>query len=645
MTDKKAEKNASGGADEKADEKAGKKPAKNPGSNFFVDTTQEPPIVSIDGHQHLPGLFWHRVSSAPQRVVIREKDLGIWNEYTWEDYGRQAKHAGLGLVSLGLQRGDVCSVAAEICKEWLFADLGIVCAGGVTNGVYPTDTANQVEYLVNDSGTSFYFAEDEEQLDKILEVRERTPTLKKIIIFDMEGLRHFKDDICISFDELLQLGQAYEAEHPDAWMAAINGADAEDLLTLTYTSGTTGPPKGAMISHRNMLYMMITLQRVYGIFPEDEQLGFLPLAHVAGRMFYTFATIEANSVINLIEDPETVFEDQQEIAPDIHFAVPRVWEKQYSLVAIKLKEGTAIGRLAYNLAVKLGSRVAEYRKAGKVPPLHLRLPFFLLDKLVLGNIRRLLGIDNARWVSTAAAPIAPDLIDWYWSLGKPMYEVYGQTECAGLITANLPGKLKIGSVGRAVDDAEVRLSDEGEILLKSPGVIRGYWNKPEKTEETFRQGWLYTGDVGRIDDEGYVYVVDRIKDIIITAGGKNITPSEIENQLKFSPFISDAVVVGDKRPYLTCLVMIDQENVTRYAQDKDVPFTNYTSLCHTAAVQSLIWSEVETVNKKFARVETIKKFRLIDQLLDPEDEELTPTMKLKRKVVNEKYADMINEMY
>ena len=610
-----------------------------------VDTRQEPPFVAIDGHTDLPSLFRHRVTTLADRVVIREKDFGIWNEYTWNDYGRYAKQLGLGLISLGMNRGDVCSVAAEVCKEWLFTDLGIVCAGGITNGVYPTDAVNQVEYLVRDSGTRFYFAEDEEQLDKILEIRDRTPTLQKIIIFDMEGLRHFKDDMCISFEELLQLGRDYETENPDAWQSVSGGASAEDLLTLTYTSGTTGAPKGAMISHRNMLYMMITLQRIYGIKPTDEQIGFLPLAHVAGRMFYTFATLEAASVINLVEDVETVVQDQQEIAPTIHFAVPRVWEKQYSTVSIKLKEGTALGRWAYRVAIHLGEAVATRRKANEPVPLHLRVAFFFAEQLVLKNVRRLLGINEARWLSTAAAPIAPELIDWYWSLGKPMYEVYGQTECTGLITANLPGDMKIGSVGRAAPDAEVRLSDQGEILLKSPGIIRGYWNKPEKTAETFRAGWLYTGDVGRIDERGFVYVVDRLKDIIITAGGKNITPSEIENQLKFSPFIADAVVVGDKRPYLTCLVMIDQENVTKFAQDKDVPFTNYTSLCHTDAVKDLIRAEIETVNQKFARAETIKEFRLIDQLLDPEDEELTPTMKLKRKVVNEKYAGMINEMY
>jgi long-chain acyl-CoA synthetase len=614
-------------------------------AEHFIDINQTPPVVSIDGCDTVSRLFWHRVQNLPEKVAIREKDFGLWNEYTWRDYGDFAMYAGLGLIKLGMNKGDICSIAAEVCKEWLFADLGIVGAGGVTNGVYPTDAPNQVEYLINDSGSRFYFAEDEEQLDKVLEVRERTPTLEQVIIFDMEGLRHLDDDMCMSFDDLIALGKQYADENPETWQGAIESASPEDLMVLTYTSGTTGPPKGAMISHRNMVYMMVSLQRCYDVTDKDEQLAFLPLAHVAGRMFYIALALESASVVNLVEDIETVIQDQQEIAPTLHFAVPRVWEKQFSTVTIKLKEGTALGRWAYEKAIAIGSRVASFRKAGEPVPLTLRLVFFMAEQLILKNIRRMLGINECRVLSTAAAPIAPELIDWYWSLGKPMYEVYGQTECTGIVTANMPDALRIGSVGKSFPDAEVILSDNDEILIKSPGVIQGYWNKPEKTAETFRQDWLYTGDVGRIDDDGYVYVIDRIKDIIITAGGKNITPSEIENQLKFSPFISDAVVVGDRRPYLTCLVMIDQENVTKFAQDNDVPFTNYTSLCHTAEVNDLIWQEIEQVNVKFARVETIKKFSLIDQLLDPEDEELTPTMKLKRKVVNEKYADMINEMY
>ena len=610
-----------------------------------VDIQEEIPVVGIDGCDTISALFRKRVEDHPRKIALREKDLGIWNEYSWQDWGDRARLVGLGLKSLGIKRGDICSVAAEVCKEWLFADLGIIGIGGVTNGVYPTDSPSQVEYLINDSGTRFYFAEDEEQLDKVLEVRGATPSLEKVIIFDMEGLRHLDDDMCMSFDALLDLGAAYGNQHPDVWEDEIARAGPEDLMILTYTSGTTGPPKGSMISQRNMLFMMVNLQRSYGIFPDDEQLAFLPLAHVAGRMFYTFAVIESCSIVNLIEDPGTVNGDLQEIAPSVHFAVPRVWEKQYSTVAIKLKEGTWFGRQAYAAALAIGRAVAPYRQQGRKVPLALAISSFLAEKLVFTNIHRLLGIDGCRWLSTAAAPIAPDLIDWFWALGKPMYEVYGQTECSGLITANTPGNVRVGSVGLAAQDGMVALSGEGEIMIRSPGVIQGYWNNPDKTADTIRQGWLYSGDVGRIDDDGFIYVVDRIKDIIITAGGKNITPSEIENQLKFSAFISDAVVVGDRRPYLTCLVMIDHENVTKFAQDNDVPFTNYASLCHTKAVQDLIWAEIETVNGKFARVETIKQFRLIDQLLDPEDDELTPTMKLKRKVVNEKYAGLIGEMY
>ena len=601
--------------------------------------------VLIDGCATIPALFHKRVADLDTKVAIREKDFGIWNEYTWADWGMHARSVANGLKALGLQRGDVCSVAAEVVKEWLFADLGVICAGGVTNGVYPTDSPTQVEYLINDSGTRFYFAEDEEQLDKVLEVRERTPTLEKVIIFDMEGLRKLDDPMCMSFDALLDLGREYGAENPDVWEREIAAAAPGDLMILTYTSGTTGPPKGAMISQGNMMFMVQTLQGSYGINDDDEQLGFLPLAHVAGRMFYTFVVIEAASVVNLVENPETMAQDIQEVSPTIHFAVPRVWEKQYSAVQIKLKEATALGRWAYNRAIALGERRAVHLKEGRKVPTVLRGLFFLADQVVLRNVRRLLGIDECRWLGTAAAPIAPDLIDWYWALGKPMYECYGQTECSGIATANVPGDFRIGSVGKSTEGVDVALAEDDEIVIRSPGVIQGYWNKPEKTADTIRQGWLHTGDVGRIDDDGFVYIIDRMKDIIITAGGKNITPSEIENQLKFSPYITDAVVVGDRRPYLTCLVMIDHDNVTKFAQDNDVPFTNYTSLCHAQPVVDLVGSEVEAVNTKFARVETIKRFRLIDQLLDPEDDELTPTQKLKRKVVNEKYADLIDGMY
>ena len=612
-----------------------------------METTQDMAVRDkrIEGCDTVTSLFLKRVAEVPDRVALREKEFGVWRSVTWREYGEQVRLCGLGLMALGMRPGDVCSVASEVQRLWMFADLGIICAGGVTNGVYPTDSPAQVEYLIKDSGTRFYFAEDEEQLDKVLEVRDRTPSLAYTIIMDMEGLRHLEDPKCLSWERLLELGREAEQRLLNEWRARANSAKPEDLMILTYTSGTTGPPKGAMINQGNMLFQLQLLQDVYGVLASDEQVGFLPLAHVAGRMFYTFVPLASLCVVNLIEDAETFVEDMREVAPSLHFAVPRVWEKQFSTVAIKLKDAASLGRYSFERAMRLGEKVAAYRLNGTQPPFWLWLIHWLADRLVLRNVRILLGIEKARCLSTGAAPIAPDLIKWFMALGRPMYEVYGQTECSGLATANLPGDFRVGSVGKACEGVEVAISEEGEILIRSPGVIQGYWNKPEKTADTIVQGWLYTGDVGRIDEDGFVYVIDRMKDIIITAGGKNITPSEIENQLKFSPYISDAVVVGDRRPYLTALIMIDQENVTKFAQDNRVPFTNYTSLCHTQAVETLIDGEVERVNKLFARVETIKKFRLIDQLLDAEDEELTPTMKLKRKVVNDKYMDLIDGMY
>jgi long-chain acyl-CoA synthetase len=599
----------------------------------------------IDGCNTVPRLFWKRVQDHPEKVAFREKEFGIWNEYRWKEWGERARLAGMGLKALGLKRGERCSIASEINREWLLADLGIVCAGGVTNGVYPTDAPDQVEYLINDSGTRFYFAEDEEQLDKVLEIRDRTPGLQKVIIFDMDGLRTLDDEQCMSFDDLLELGRKHQARHPEMWEQEIRDARPDDVMILTYTSGTTGRPKGAMISHRNVLFQVSSIQGALEFRESDELLGFLPLAHIAGRLFYVFCPIAFVYSVNLVENLETTVENLQQVEPTVHFAVPRVWEKQHSTVTIMLKEGTALGRYVYHHGLSLGHRVAAYRQKNQNVPLGLRTTWFFVNHFVFRNIRQLLGINRARWLMTAAAPIAPELIQWYWALGVPMYEAYGQTECTGIATSNNPRACRSGSIGKAVPGCEVTLSDEGEILIRGAGVIQGYWKKPEKTAETIVDGWLHTGDVGRIDEDGFIYIMDRLKDIIITAGGKNITPSEIENQLKFSPYISDAVVIGDKRPYLTCLVMIDQENVMKYAQDLDVPFTNYTSLCHTQEVKDLVESEIESVNRNFARVETIKKFRLIDQLLDPEDEELTPTMKLKRKVVNEKYIDLIESMY
>ena len=444
---------------------------------------------TIDGCDTVPKLFRKRVIDFPDAVALREKDFGIWNEYTWREYGEAVRLCSLGLKSLGMKRGDVCAVAAEVCREWLFADLGIICVGGITNGIYPTDAPNQVEYLINDSGTRFYFAEDEEQLDKVLGVRALTPTLEKIIIFDMEGLRHLNDDMCLSFDSLLQLGRDHESGRTMLWDSEIDRSAPHELITLTYTSGTTGKPKGAMIDNRNMMFMANALQRTYGIEHGDDELGFLPLAHIAGKIFYTFTPMAACSVINLVESRETVVQDLQEVAPTIHFAVPRVWEKMYSTVVIKLKDATKFGRASYNVAIRIGERMAEHRLTGTRPSFWLHAIHALVDMAVLKNVRILLGIDRARWLSTAAAPIAPDLIKWFWALGKPMYEVYGQTECSGLATANRRGSLsprECRQGGRGSRYKVVRRRGDSD-----PGTRRHSWLlEAARTVCEDHSGWL-----------------------------------------------------------------------------------------------------------------------------------------------------------
>jgi long-chain acyl-CoA synthetase len=401
-----------------------------------------------------------------------------------------------------------------------------------------------------------------------------------------------------------------------------------------------------MLSHRNVVTQMRHATDVLSYTAHEERLAFLPMCHVAERVAGCYYGIAIGVVANYAESPETVLENVRELQPTSLGAVPRVWERLYSATMIALKDGTALERWAYRLAIAAGYRVADARLERRAPTLLERIGFALAYRLVLRNIRIMMGIDRCHWLWTGAAPIAPDLIRWYLALGMNMYEVYGQTENTGLATVMPADGIKLGTVGKAVPYGEVMVSPEGEILIRGDFVCMGYLNQPVRTAETIdRERWLHTGDVGLIDNEGYVRITDRMKDIIITAGGKNITPSEIENQLKFSPYISDAVVVGDRRPYLTCLVMIDQENVEKFAQDRAVPFTNYASLCRAQEVQDLIWGEIEKVNADFARVETIKRFYLIEQQLTPEDDELTPTMKLKRKFVNEKYQKEIEVMY
>ncbi len=602
--------------------------------------------IAVPG-ETIPAIFWNAVEKRGDQVWMRQKELGIWRTWTWKQTADAVREIAGGLIALGFAPGECASILSNTVIEWVLCDLAVLSCGGVANGIYPTDAASQVHYLCEDSRTTVLFVEDDEQLDKALEVRERLPLVRKIVVFDMEGLRGFHDPDVISLEALRELGRQYLPANPRAVEQRVVACRPQDLAILVYTSGTTGRPKGAMHTHAGLVYTVRGYNTLVAQDERDERMCFLPLCHIAERMGGEYFAMYTGSILNFVENPETVPENVREIAPTVFTAVPRVWEKFYSGVMIALKEASGVQQAAYKWSIGVGEAIALRVMAGEPVSGWLKLKFRMARALALDNVRKLIGIHRARFLVTGAAPISPDLVKWYLALGVPMLEVWGMTESCGASTGVPASRIKPGSIGPAASFNEVRLDPAtGEILVRGPNVFAGYLNLPEKTAETIdADGWLHTGDVGNIDADGFLRITDRMKDIIITAGGKNITPSEWENELKFSPYVTDAVVIGDAKPYLTVIIMIDQENVEKFAQDHDVPFSNYASLTRAQEVQDLIQGEIDRVNAKFARVEQIKKFFLLDTQLSAEDEELTPTMKLKRKLVQAKYAPQIEAMY
>ena len=620
----------------------------SPASAIFTSSRRPQWVLAPLPYDTVPKLFWQQVGKLGSATMMRQKDLGLWKAYSWTEVGQIVSELGAGLVSLGFQPGEVVSVMANTCREWVWVDLAVQSMGGVCSGIYPTDAPEQVQYLCADSRSVYLFVEDDEQLDKYLAVREQLPLIRKLIVFDMEGLSKLDDAQVISLDRLRALGRAHLQRQPQLLAQGLASRGPGDVAVLVYTSGTTGRPKGAMITHGNICAVLSgTDSSLFeGLPMGGERVAFLPLCHIAERLIGEYVPLHRGSTVNFVENPETVFDNLREVQPMVFFAVPRVWEKIFSSVAITIREAGKLQQAAYAWAVGEGMKIVRHIEARSQPGALLRLRYRLARLLVLNNVRRMVGLNRVDLALTGAAPISPELIRWYLALGIPLREAWGMTETSGGGTVTPLGASKPGSIGMPGPGVEMRISAQGEILMRGASVFSGYLNLPEKTAEALdAEGWLHTGDVGRVDADGYFYITDRMKDIIITAGGKNITPSEWENQLKFSPYVTDAVVIGDKRPFLCCLVMIDEDNVAQWAQDRDVQFSDFKSLCRAPELVQLISDEIDKVNKQFARVEQIRAFRLIEQRLTAEDEELTPTMKLKRSLVNRKYADLIEQMY
>jgi long-chain acyl-CoA synthetase len=591
----------------------------------------------------LPHLFFQQVQNRSQRIAMRRKEFGIWNRVTWSEYGKMVKQTAAGLIQSGLQPGDPVAILGDNRPEWLVCHVAAMAIGCVTCGVYSTNAPEQVAYVVGHSGSKLLFVENEEQVDKVLQIYDDLDQLKEVVVWDPKGLWGFSHEGIRFYDAFLEQGAEYLRDYPDCIKERLDAIDPQQTAMMIYTSGTTGRPKGAMISHHNIISLTDALNRAVGFRGDDELLSYLPLAHIYENFLSVFQAIYNGGTVNFVESMDTLALNLREVSPTIFCSVPRIWEKFMSMIEIRMSDSTIVKRALYRLALRVGLRyVRTDKNSGR--RMLWSLVYWPLYFLVLYHLKRQLGLERVRYGVCGAAPASPELFEFYNALGVPLREGYGQTESTGVIAIQTIDNPRLGYVGEPLPGVDVKIAEDGEILARGENVFLGYFKNPELTAETIRDGWLHTGDVGALED-GHLKILDRKKDIIITAGGKNITPAFIENKLKFSSYIQDAVVIGDRRKYLTALILIDEDNVTKYAQDNRIPFTTFADLTQNDEIQKLIHHEVQKMNKHLSKVETIKKFALLPRRFYEEDGDVTPTKKVKRAFLEKRYADMIEGLY
>lgn len=591
-----------------------------------------------------PRLLVEKAEKYKNRVAMREKTRGIWNEISWQSYLDHVKFLALGLHDLGLERGNHVSILAENCPEWLFSDLATQSLQCVSVGIYPTNSEEQCRYIIEHSESKIIFAGDQEQADKILAIRDDLPELKAIVVYDMRGMRHYDDLIIKSYRSVEEKGRAIDKATPDLFDRFVAETRPEDVAFLVYTSGTTGLPKGCMIPHNNHLTNILGINNILKLTDRDSIVSYLPLCHILERGISMAIPLVFGITINFAESIETVQENIHEISPTFFAAVPRILEKMHSTVMLKVKETTRFKRFMFQSFHPVGKRIAEFRMARKRIPIQWLLMYGLAYVFILRSLREKLGLLNCRVMMSGGAPISPEILKFFHSLGVFTIEMWAQTESCGGGTGP-HHEVKPGSVGQPYTLRQLKLAEDGEILLDADICFKGYYKNEAATKEVLKDGWLYTGDVGEFDEDGHLYIVDRKKDIIITSGGKNISPSEVENNLKCSPFIKEAIVFGDGKKYLTAMIQLDYDNIGKWAQGEKIAYTNYKSLARNPEVNEFIDREIRQLNENLARVEQVKKFLILDKELDQDDEELTATQKVKRKVIEKRFEKEIATMY
>lgn len=596
--------------------------------------------------QTLVGRLRAQSLTRPEAVALRDKSLGIWEPITWIAYWEAVELVAHGLDALGVGPGDHVAILSDNRPEWLFADLGAQGLGARGVGIYQTNPASDVAYVLSHSESKVLFCEDQEQVDKAIEVAEETPSVSTVVVFEPRGTLDYEDPRLLSWEDFLDKGREALAEKPSGWFEdRVRGLDPDAPSMIVYTSGTTGQPKGAMLSPRNALVIPDGMVTLAGSNARDLILSYLPLCHVAEKIFSLFVPLTTGCVVHFGEAIETVREDLREVSPTIFLGVPRIWEKMHASVTLKMADSSWLKRTLFARFTSIGRDIAERRRAGK-ESMWDRVLWRLGDLLVFRPLQERLGMRRCRFPVTGAAPVSPELLAWFHGIGVPIVEGYGQTECAGVSHCNPIEAPRLGSVGQGLPGVEVALAEDGEILVRGPSVFVGYLHNEGATRETIdTDGWLHTGDIGSIDAEGYTHITGRKKEIIITAGGKNLSPEKIENALKMSPYVKEVIAIGDRRKFVSALVQIDRDAVGDWAQRQGVAYTSYTDLASRAEVIELVGRAINAANDNLAQVEQVRAFRLLPKELNQDDGELTATQKVRRKVIAERYEGLIEGIY
>ncbi len=602
-------------------------------------------LAALGADDTFPRLLVRNARARGERVALREKEFGIWQSFTWRAYHDRVRDFSLGLVALGVERGDKVAIIGDNRPEWVWSEIAAQAAGAASVGIYQDSSLVEVAFVIDHCDASIIVAEDQEQVDKILEMIDKLPKVRHVVYTDPRGLRKYDHPTLLSFEAVEERGRALARERPGLFEENVAKGSADDLAIICYTSGTTGNPKGAMLTFRNLLEMALALDEVDPKRSDDEFVSFLPLAWIGEQMMSLSTALAKGFTVSFPEEPDTVTEDIREIGPNVMFAPPRVWESLTSTVQVKIMDTTRFKRFMYERCMPIGQKVADLRFAKQPVPAHWRVLYRLAELALFRALKDRLGMSNLRTASTGGAALGPDVFRFFHAIGVPLKQIYGQTEIAGISCIHRDGDIAFHSVGKPIPGTEVRIAPDGEILSRSASVFRGYHKNDEATRTALADGWLHSGDAGYFSDDGHLVVIDRLKDVMKLSDGTQFSPQFIENRLKFSPYVKEAVVVGKDRPYLTAMLCVDMGVVGKWAERNKLSYTTYTDLSAKPEVYDLVQREVDQVNETLPVAARIHKFVLLYKELDADDEELTRTRKVRRVFVEERYREVIAALY